>query len=169
MSNFYKYALAVCMAFASSMAMAEGFYVGAGAYTSSIDDTVDGVTIDDDNTAMAVFVGWRPIELAGIEAGYFDLGSYDLGGGYDLDAAAYTLAGVLTLDLGPVGVYGKLGVAETDLEVDGGGYDNSGSDPFGALGAYVDVMDTFYIYAEAMRIQADANIDLLGLGVRVDF
>ena len=169
MTNFYKYLLAACLAFTSSLALAEGFYVGAGAYTASVDDVIDGTTIDDDSTAMAVFVGWRPIELLGIEVGYFDLGSYDVGGGYDLDAAAYTLAGVLTFDLGPVGVYGKLGLAETDLEVDGGGYDNSGSDPFGALGAYVDVMDTVYIYAEVMRIQAEVDIDLIGAGVRVDF
>ena len=168
MSNFYKYASAVCLAFASSMAMAEGFYVGAGAYTTSVDDVIDGATIDDSDTTMAVFVGWRPIELLGVEAGYFDLGSYEIDSTTEeLDAAAYTLAGVLTVDLGPVCLYGKACAAQLELEVDG--WDDSSAEPFAALGAYVDIMDTFYIYEEAMRIQADVDIDLLGAGIRVDF
>jgi hypothetical protein len=170
MTNYSKYLLVVCMAFVSSMAVAEDFYVGAGAYAASINDSIDGAKVDDTNTAMAVFVGWRPIELVGVEAGYYDLGKYDIRSStYQLDAKAYTLAGVLTFDMGPVGVYGKLGAAYSDLKVNGSSYSESSTKPFGALGAYVDVMDTFYVYAEAMRIQADVDIDMLGLGVRLAF
>lgn len=167
MKSIHKVLLAFLMVCASGMASADGFYLGAGAYTTEVDDAINGVAVDDEDTILAAFVGWRPIELLGVEAGYYDLGQYDVGVNH-LDAQAYTLAGVLTLDIGPVGVYGKAGAAYLDLEINGTGYDERDTEPFAALGAYVDVMDMVYVYAEYMQVQAEVDVDMIGVGVRLD-
>lgn len=141
------------------------FYVGAGVYSTSLDAAVSVVTDDDTDFAPAVFLGWRPIELVGVEAGYYDLGSYG-----PVDASAMALSGLLSMELGPVGVYAKAGLAQTTVEA--AGLSEESADPFGGLGLTVDLMDKLYVYGEYLRFtheDADVDIDVAGVGLRYAF
>lgn len=142
-------------------------YIGGGGYVTSI-DAAAGALEDDGDFAPAIFLGWRPLEVVGVELGYYNLGSYDTGAG-DIEASALGLAGLLSMEVGPVGVYLKGGLAST--EVTGpGGLDETNSDPFGGLGLTVDLMDKLYVYGEALRFTNDeADIDVIGAGVRYAF
>jgi NADH-quinone oxidoreductase subunit M len=66
-------------------------------------------------TTGALFLGWRPIELIGAEVGYYDFGEQEADNGTKIEGGAVTLAGLLSFELGPVGLYGKAGVADTVL------------------------------------------------------
>jgi hypothetical protein len=137
-------------------------YIGLGAYTASAD-------VSSDSTLSPAFmVGWRPIELLGVELGYYDFGNFK-DSGVRIDGSALTLAGLLSLELGPVGVYGKLGLANYDFDY-GSPLINElfddGTSAFGGVGATIDIMDRLYFYAEYLRFGAGADLDVVGAGVR---
>ena len=137
-------------------------YVGVGGYTASADVSSDSTL------ARAFMLGWRPIELLGVELGYYDFGNFKESG-VRIDGSAVTLAGLLSLELGPVGVYGKLGLASYDFDY-GSELINElfddGTGAFGGVGATIDIMDRLYFYAEYLRFGAGADLDVLGAGVR---
>ena len=146
------------------------FYIGAGGYATALDAPQSG-NIDDTDFAPAFFFGWRPIELLGVEAGYYDFGEFK-GDTLSFDGTATTLAALLSLELGPVGIYGKGGIAGTDFEatVSGVKESDSSTEAFGGVGMTVDLLDKLYIYAEALRFQADeADVDVVGAGLRYAF
>jgi hypothetical protein len=147
-----------------STAHASG-YIGLGAYTASAD-------VSSDSTLTPAFmVGWRPIELLGVELGYYDFGNFKESG-VRIDGSALTLAGLLSLELGPVGLYGKLGLARYDFDYGSPLVNDLFSDStsaFGGFGATVDIMDRLYFYAEYLRFGAGADLDVLGAGVRFSF
>ena len=147
------------------------FYVGGGIYSTSIEADINGNSLEEDDVAPAIFLGWRPIEFVGVEAGYYDFGNFEKAG-KSLEGTAFTLAGLLSMELGPVGVYAKGGVANNEFEFSSPGTSSSDSstDPFGGLGLTVDVMDRLYVYAEYLRFAADdADIDVAGVGLRWSF
>jgi hypothetical protein len=145
----------------SGSAQASG-YIGVGGYTASADVSSDSTL------SPALMLGWRPIELLGVELGYYDFGNFKESG-IRIDGSALTLAGLLSLELGPVGVYGKLGLASYDFDY-GSGLINElfddGTSAFGGVGATIDIMDRLYFYAEYLRFGAGADLDVLGAGVR---
>jgi hypothetical protein len=137
-------------------------YIGVGGYAPSAD-------VDSDTTiAPAFMVGWRPIELLGVEFGYYDFGDFKETG-IRIDGSALTLAGLLSLELGPVGVYGKLGLASYDFDY-GSELINElfddGTSAFGGVGATIDILDRLYFYAEYLRFDAGADLDVVGAGIR---
>jgi len=174
--------LGICLAAASGLATAdagEGFYVGGGVYAVDTDDRISYSDIEDTDTTAAVFVGYRLIEMLGIEAGYYDLGNMGnrtLLGRTEFDGQALTLAGVLTFDIGPIGIYGKAGAAYVDYDASltlNNGFkiskNDSSVDPFAAVGVSLDIWDTLYVYTEYQRIQTEVDVDMIGVGVRFDF
>lgn len=154
---------------ASAAARAD-VYVGLGAYSTSVDENVGGANIDDSDIAPAFFVGWRPIELAGVEVGYYDFGKFE-DKNASLEGSAVTLAGLLSMELGPVGIYAKGGVANFDFKASnvGGSSKDESTDPFGGLGLTVDIFDKLYVYGEYLHFASDTSIDVLGAGVRYSF
>lgn len=143
------------------------FYVGAGVYGTSLDDG----GFDDQDVAPAGFVGWRPIELVGVELGYYDFGKFESGKDA-ADASAATLAGLLSMELGPVGVYAKGGVANSNYKISqaGSNFEDENTDPFGGIGLTVDIVDKLYVYGEYLHFANDkAAIDVLGAGLRYSF
>lgn len=147
-------------------------YIGAGAYHAAVDERVSNENFDDSDTTGAFFLGWRPIELVGVEAGYYDFGTQEGDSGIELDGGALTLAGLLSLELGPVGLYGKAGLADSDFDIDHPSApddDDSSTDAFGGVGATVDVMDKLYVYAEYMHFDNEVKVDMLGAGLRWSF
>ncbi|MFT4519781.1 MAG: hypothetical protein ACI9JM_002178 [Halioglobus sp.] len=163
--------LVITAALWASTASADGFYIGAGAYQSdmSIND------FDDDDYVPAGFVGYQFLDtnflmLSG-ELGYYDLGDYD-GEGYEVDASAFTLAGVAYLPIGPIfEVYAKAGLAVTSVDVDAQDTKNEFDDEvfFGGVGFSFDILDTIDIYAEYLKFDTEVDSEMFGVGVRLDF
>lgn len=147
------------------------FYIGAGAYSTSAEATSSAGSLDESDVAPAVFLGWRPIEFVGVEAGYYDFGTFE-GKGVELEGHAVTLAALLSMELGPVGLYAKGGVADSEFTASAAGFsaDDSSTDPFGGLGVTVDIMDRLYVYGEYLLFSTDsADVDVAGLGLRWNF
>lgn len=145
------------------------FYIAGGAYSASID--ADIALQEDSDVTPALFLGWRPMEMFGVEVGYYDLGSYETASGDSIDASAITAAGLLSLELGPVGAYAKGGLSAT--AIDEAGVDDDSTDPFAGLGLTIDLMDKLYVYVEALRFMhdgdAEVDIDVVGAGLRYAF
>lgn len=161
MKVLFKAAAAASLLSLASLAQAD-MYLGGGVYSTA----ADAVALKDDSDVVpALFLGWRPIELVGVELGYYDLGGY---GNVDVDAI--TLAGLLSMELGPVGVYAKAGMADSTVDFSGFGKDSS-TDPFGGLGVSIDLMDKLYVYGEYLVFTTDAGVDIdaLGVGLRYGF
>lgn len=166
-------ALALSLPLANT-AQADGFYVGAGLYQSSID--FDG--LNDEDAVPAAFVGynfWDTVAKISAEVGYYDLGSYKesiLGSTVGVDASAISAMGVAGVGLGPmIEVYAKAGLAVVSADVEsavGKASDNE-MEPVYGLGASIDILDIIDIYAEYLRVDSDFETDLVGVGVRLDF
>lgn len=114
---------ALILAFAGTAAQAadNGFYLGAGASKSKINDIFgSNSSLDIDDTAWKVIAGFRPIDLIAVEANYMDLGSETQRLGplnASADAKAFSAHALLYLPI-PVpflGVYGKAGLARWEL------------------------------------------------------
>ncbi|WP_300355070.1 outer membrane beta-barrel protein [uncultured Alcanivorax sp.] len=153
------------------LASAGGIYIGGGLYNASVDEKIDNVDFDDEDTTGALFLGWRPIELIGAEVGYYDFGEQEADNGTKIEGGAVTLAGLLSFELGPVGLYGKAGVADTDFDIRNaaGDDDDSSTDAFGGVGATVDLLDKLYVYGEFVHFDNDAGVDMVGAGLRYHF
>ena len=155
----------------TSGACADGFYIGAGAYVAdvSIDD------FDDDDYTPAGFLGYQFLDtnvlMLSAELGYYDLGDYrdNL---TEVDASAFTLAGVAYLPIGPFfEIYAKAGLAAAVIDVKSAGSneDFDGEEVFGGVGFSFDILDTIDIYAEYLKFDTEINSEMYGIGVRLDF
>ncbi|MFT5710921.1 MAG: hypothetical protein ACI8QT_001621 [Halioglobus sp.] len=162
--------LAIIFTLWTSLASADGFYVGAGVYKADMD--IDGF---DDDYAPAGFVGYQFIDsnflMLSAELGYYDLGAAD-SKNYKVDASAFTLAGVAYLPIGPFfEVYVKAGVASVSIDVEAFGKkdDFDGEKAFGGVGFAFDLLDTVDIYAEYLVFDTNIDSEMVGVGIRLDF
>jgi hypothetical protein len=119
-----------------------GFYLGGSVGTAAIDVTIDdGIpgapAFDEDDFAWKAILGYNfgltPVFDLGIEGGYVDLGapSGDVAGSaVELDPNGWNVFGVVGFDIGPVGVFGKVGYIYWDVEatVDDISFSDDGSD-----------------------------------------
>ena len=121
-----------------------GFYVGGSVGTAATELEVEGVDFDEDDFAWKAYGGFNfdvvVVDLA-VEAGYANFGSPggEAGGlDFDVDVDALTAFGLVGLELGPIGVFGKAGIVNWDVEAsveDFGSDDDSGTDPAYGVGA----------------------------------
>lgn len=121
-----------------------GFYAGGSVGSAGVELDVEDVEFDEDDFAWKAFGGFNfdvvVVDLA-VEAGYVDFGSpgttvQNVDVGVDLDAL--TGFGLVGVELGPIGVFGKVGVVSWDAEatIEGiGDDDDSGTDPAYGVGA----------------------------------
>lgn len=124
-----------------------GFYLGAGVGQSSIGDIdIEGeeLSFDGDDTAFKVFGGYNfgliPFLDLAVEAGYVDLGEADddvLGTNVEIDANGFDVFGLVGVNLGPIGVFAKLGMIrwDADASADGESAGDDGTDPAYGIGA----------------------------------
>jgi opacity protein-like surface antigen len=100
-----------------------GFYLGLGLGQSTVDADIDGgeggLSFDGNDLGYKVFAGWNfaILELVtlGVEAGYVDFGEPD-DDGNDVEANGFDAFGVAGVQLGPVQVFGKLGMIAWDAD-----------------------------------------------------
>ena len=105
-----------------------GFYVGGSVGTAAIEIDVPEVPdFDEDDFAWKVFGGYKfgllPIVDLGIEGGYVDFGApsqdvsdtnVGLAASVGADATAFDVFGVVGVGLGPIDVFGKVGLVYWD-------------------------------------------------------
>jgi len=124
-----------------------GPYVGAGIGQASVGDIEgDGSQIDFDgeDTAFKIFAGYNlgliPLLDFAIEGGYVDFGKADdqvSGTTVETDANGWDLFGLVGGNIGPIGVFGKIGAVMWDGDVTaiGQSISDDGTDPAYGIGA----------------------------------
>jgi len=165
-SYLYCCALAVLGIAFQSAARADDFYIGGAAHVAK----ADWQDVDDTDSTTSVTLGYSFIDSLVILSG--ELSRYDLGSfsdnGNDIEADAVSVAAVLSLPLGPfIEVYGKLGVASMDVEINGKSFD--GDENFSGVGIGLDFFDTVDLFIEYLEFDNEIDSELLGLGLRLDF
>jgi outer membrane immunogenic protein len=106
-----------------------GFYLGGSVGSATIEAFVDDGNIpdvppfDEEDFAWKVILGYNfgitPVFDLGIEGGYVNLGNpsgVELGFPVELEATGLNLFGVIGFDIGPVGLFGKVGYISWDVE-----------------------------------------------------
>jgi hypothetical protein len=165
----------------------EGFYLGGGVgdFSSAVDeindlDDVDDVGIDfsDSDNATKLFAGWHFNRFFAVQADFVDFGdssgfvTTSARGTSDVQGLAPSIVG--TLPLGPIELFGRLGMMfyEIDLNLTGGRLiDESGEDLVWAAGLGIDVLDRLNLRLEyeEIDIQELDEADALWLNVAWKF
>ncbi len=161
-----------------------GLYIGGSIGSADVDYSESSpdfgdVSFDSDDTGYKVFGGYNfgivPFLNLAAELSYVDFGSQEslVAGvtGNRLDVNAFTLAGLLGFDLGPVGVFAKAGFArwDADLKSGFGNGSESGSDPLYGLGAKIQ-LGSIAVRAEYEMYDLDnVEIDYFSLGASYTF
>ena len=159
-------------AFGAQAAEAPGFYAGAGAGQSFVDEG----TYDDEDTAFSVFGGYQFNRWFGLETGYADLGQLEPGiAGVDLEASSAYLTAVGTVPFtDKFSGYAKAGFQRWDLDsaIPGlaGTADDNGTDPTYGVGLQYRFNDAVALRGEYSRFEVeDLDVDLAQLQARFDF
>jgi outer membrane immunogenic protein len=155
-----------------------GFYIGGSVGTAGVEidtgDPVNPVIFDEDDFAWKAFAGYNfdlPILNLGIEGGYVDFGgpSADIGGIlFAVDSDGFDAFGVLGIDLGPIGVFAKVGVIAWDAEasIDGVTDTDDGTDPAYGIGAKIGLGSlAFRLEYELFDIEDTEDVTMISAGI----
>ncbi len=148
-----------------------GFYFGVGANRLTVDDS----DIDDSDTTFSGRIGYMFTSIIGVEGRFIDLGSFKEDNA-KLDADGIAAALVLSVPVGFIDLYGKLGVirVEGELELDTpfGSIkeDGDAAEAFAGVGVEFDT-GTLNIFGEYSRIdnELDIDIDVITAGLKFEF
>jgi OOP family OmpA-OmpF porin len=194
--TFVPVVLVGALALLVAPAWAGTFYLGAGAGESSTDDLsvadlddgsfVDG-SLDDSDTAIKAFVGYRFLKFVAIEVGYVDLGEFTIEGTSDgsgpdffagpVDAAAEVDGyDVSVLGILPIGkrlkVFARAGyyLWDSEVTVSNGGLslseDDDGEDTLIGAGASFRLGAGIDVRAEYEQFDVDdITVDVISAGL----
>jgi hypothetical protein len=156
-----------------------GFYLGAGVGQASVGDIDAGddlgkISFKGDDTGYKAIVGYNfgiiPLLDLGVEAEYVDFGNPD-DGGVKADASAIAAFGVAGLNLGPFGIFAKVGAFNWDADVTDGidSYSDDGTDAAYGAGVRFHIA-SFQIRAEYEYFDAGpAALDLISASLLYTF
>lgn len=146
----------------------EGLYIGGGLgdYSADVDGLDDfddaDLDFDSDEDATKLFGGWRFNRFVAVQLDYTDFGeSRAEFGVFDVTAEAdgLTPSVVGTLPIGPVELYGKVGVMFYDVRVSAFGgdtfIDDSGEDTVIGTGIGFTLFERLNLRAEYERVEID--------------
>jgi OmpA-OmpF porin, OOP family len=166
-------ALAALGLMAATAAQADtqpGFYAGAGIGSTKVGDDISGV--DDSDTGFKVFGGYNFNANWAVEVGYFDFGEASVSAGNSSASVGVTGLSASAVGRLPVSemfaVYGKLGFASYDVDLDfnnvpgfGSGHlSDSDSDMIYGVGGAVSFGGNFEarLEYEALNVDGDASM-----------
>ena len=167
-------ALAALSLMAATAAQADtqpGFYAGAGIGSTKVgDDNLSGV--DDSDTGFKIFGGYTFTENWGVEVSYFDFGEASVSAGNSSASVGITGLSASAVGRLPVNdmfaVYGKLGFASYDVDLDfnnvpgfGSGHlSDSDSDLIYGVGGALSFGGNFEarLEYEALNVDGDASM-----------
>ena len=164
-------ALALMAATAAQADTQPGFYAGAGIGSTKVgDDNLSGV--DDSDTGFKIFGGYTFTENWGVEVSYFDFGEASVSAGNSSASVGITGLSASAVGRLPVNdmfaVYGKLGFASYDVDVDfnnvpgfGSGHlSDSDSDLIYGVGGALSFGGNFEarLEYEALNVDGDASM-----------
>jgi hypothetical protein len=136
--------LVFLLATAPAMAVESGFYIGGSLGGATTEVTEGGDTFDEGDTAWKLFAGYHFLQFFAVEAAYRDLGSPDdtiQGSDVKVSPTALDAAGLAGIPLGPVYLFGKLGVVwwDADVTVDDVKVSDDGTDYEVGIGVSADI------------------------------
>ena len=148
-------------------ARADGFYIGGAAHVA----TAEYQDADDTDSTTSLTLGYTLIDsnflILSAELSRYGLGSFS-DSGIDIESEAVSLGAMAALPLGPfIELYGKLGVASVEVEINGEDFD--GDENFRGVGLGFDFFDTVDLFVEYLEFDNEVDTELLGLGLRLDF
>jgi hypothetical protein len=161
-----------------AVAADNGFYLGGsvGQANLQIDDLTGGALPDDDfdadDTAFKLIAGIRPLDWLAVEAAYVNFGEpSDEVAGFDLEADGDGISAFAVgfLAVGPVDLFAKAGLIAWDSKIEGGAFDDDGSDLAYGVGAQ------FRVWGLALRAEyekfeiSDVDLDMISVGVTYTF
>ncbi len=163
-----------------------GFYVGGSVGSAAVEANIDDPALpdpppvfDEDDLGWKVFAGYSfalgDAFSLGVEGGYNDLGkpSADIASlPISLDPTAWTVYGTAGIDLGPIGVFGKYGLIDWDVDafIDDFPFSDDGSDPAYGVGIKAN-LGSWELRAEyeIFDISDVEDVTLLSLGFTYRF
>jgi OmpA-OmpF porin, OOP family len=163
-------ALALMAATAAQADTQPGFYAGAGIGSTKVGDDISGV--DDSDTGFKIFGGYTFTENWGVEVSYFDFGEASVSAGGSSASVGVTGLSASAVGRLPVSdmfaVYGKLGFASYDVDLDfnnvpgfGSGHlSDSDSDMIYGIGGALSFGGNFEarLEYEALNVDGDASM-----------
>jgi len=176
--------LSIIAVLSSSVASAEGFYIGvSGGGTEADVSEADkaalafvGVSVDEEDTGFKVFAGYRVDKYFALEAFYTDLGEVALTDGVDSLWIESDTFGLSALGIIPVTenfeLFGKVGFHGWDADfssTNGFSASDDGANETYGIGATYS-MDQISFRAELERYNLDGqDVDMLSAGVVFNF
>ncbi len=152
-----------------------GPYIGGSLGMSSTDVSSGAYDFNDDDFGWKIFGGYNfgiiPLLDLAVEGSYVDFGSASSDGilNQSVDLTGWDLYGVAALNLGPIGVFGKVGQIWWNSDSNISPLDDSGNDMAYGIGARFQI-GSLGIRAEYEYFDlSDSDLSLLSAGVSWTF
>jgi len=170
----------VCVALLSISGVAQagqesGPYIGGSLGWANIDVSSNDYNFDDDDLGFKIFGGWNfgviPLLDLAVEGSYVDFGKATSSQiiGADLDTTGWDLFGLAALNLGPVGLFAKVGQIWWDSSSNLIQLDDSGNDMAYGVGLRFQI-GSLAIRGEYEYFDLDVrDLDMLSAGVSWTF
>lgn len=156
---------------AAGIELQDRIYIGASGGVSTIDETLNGVTFDDDDTAWQAFVGYDFSNAFGVEAGWVDMGEYNVGATeLGIDGGTIALTGRMPI-VPNWSVYIKGGAFFWETDSNAAGLTTDDADFLAGAGVRFQVPnnENFGVRAEWTYFDSTPQIDMYSLGLEVRF
>lgn len=179
-----------CLLFSAQSRADSGFYIGGSVGQAGIElndgDPVDPIEFDEDDFSYKLFAGYNwqfSLVSLGVEAGYVNFGQPGANipglGELEVETTGLNAFGVLGVQLGPIGVFGKYGMMSWDAEATFDGLSDpegsiDGSEPMYGVGAKFAIgkVDIRVEY-EAIDLNADgiseSDVNMVSVGLSWTF
>jgi len=140
------------LASAPALAVGGGLYLGGSVGGATTDFSEGTESFDDSDVAWKAFVGYHFLQFFAVEGGYRDLGSAS-SDQLKVSTTAFDVAGLVGMPIGPVYLFGKLGLVAWDSDISDSvdKISDDGADYEVGLGVSVDVI----------KIQLRAEVEYL--------
>jgi len=156
---------------AAGIELQDRIYIGAVVGQSNIDETLNGTTFDDDDTGWQAFVGYDFSNAFGVEAGWVDMGEYNVGATeLGIDGGTVALTGRMPI-VSNWSVYIKGGAFFWETDSNAVGLTTDDVDFLAGAGIRFQVPnnENFGVRAEWTYFDSTPQIDMYALGLEVRF